>query len=248
MENRNMAPQERLQEKLHSSRGISRLIAILLAAVIVMAIVCLIPIYQHYQTQAATLACATGLDTARRQLADKFMFDGFENGDAEDAKEWIAFVMNGWDDLCPDGGDVYIVHNEPGSALEWDVVCGLHCADKKLRTRLNSENVLQQLRDGLHREQLLDNPYPESLEFTLHHRQYTAYLVDEATNFKRGTDLTKDYEGIVAFYSIVGHSDFGADSGLDDGELWYFSYADENHCATWTNTQQWTGDSYKVVG
>lgn len=248
MENRNTAPQgKRLHRKLYSICGISRLVAILLVAVIVMAIVCFIPVYQRYRTQGEIVACATALDSARRQLAAGYMLDGFVNGDAEDAKALVTYAMNGWDDLCPDGGNVYIVPRTEDD-LAWDVVCGLHCADKKLCTRLNSDNVLQQLRDGLHREQLLDNPYPESLAFTLHHRQYTAYLVDEATNFKRGTDLTKDYEGIVAFYSIVGHSDFGADSGLEDGELWYFSFADENHCATWTNSQLWTGDSYKVVG
>ena len=233
-----------LRSKLHSERGLSWIIAILLVLVIVLSITSLIPSYKKYRTQAKTLACATALDTARRQLAANFMLSGFENGSAEDAKEFVAYVMNGWDDLCPDGGSVYIVPKE-NSPMDWEVVCGLHCADSKLRTRLNAYNVREQLREALLLQKNVDNPYPESLSFTLHSRKHTAYLVDEETGLKRGTRLTEGYDGIVAFYSVVGHSDFGADSGMKEGELWYFSFADEDHCANWSYHDEWTGDSYR---
>ena len=32
---------------------------------------------------------------------------------------------------------------------------------------------------------------------------------------------------------------------VEDGALWYFSYADEAHCANWRADDGWTGDSYR---
>lgn len=234
-----------IHTKLRSSRGISWLIAILLVAVIVLAITCMIPTYRRYQEQAKTLACATALDTARRQLSSDFMLGGFENGKAEEAKNFVGMVMNGWDDLCPDYGSVYIIRvNDPKKALNWDIVCGLHNADKKLCTRLNAENVRDQLREALRSAQGEGNKYPTSLQYKLHGKTRTAYLVDEQTPLKRGTSTTEGYDGIVAYYSIVGHSSFGEGKGKD-GEIWYFSYADELHCANWSTDKEWTGDSYR---
>ena len=236
-----------LPSKLHSRSGIAWIFVILLVLIIILAITSLIPTYKKYQEQGKALACATALDTARRQLASNFMLNGFENGSAEAAKEYIAYVMNGWDDLCPDHGNVYIVP-KGDSLLDWDVVCGLHCSDKKLCTRLNASNVLDQLREQLLLQQNAGVLYPESLPFTLHGKSYTALLVDESTGLKRGTRTTPGYEdlGIVARYSLVGHSDFGSDSGLTkDGQLWYFSFADTQHCANWSYHDSWTGDSYR---
>lgn len=227
-----------------NNRGLARIIVIMLVLVIILAIASIVPSYRKYQRQGMTLACAHALDTARRQLAGNFMFNGFENGSAEDAKEFVAYVMNGWDDLCPAGGSVYIVPKKD-SPLDWEVVCGLHCSDSKLRTRLNAYNVFEQLGEALLVQQNNGNPYPESLPYTLHSKQYTALLVDEPTKLRRGTKLTEDYEGIVAFYSIMGHSDFGADSGAKEGEICYFSFADEEHCANWSYHDAWTGDSYE---
>lgn len=237
-----------LRKKLHSSRGISWLIAIMLVLIIILAIASMIPSYLKYRAQAKKFACYTALDTARRQLASNFMLNGFENGSAEDAKEFVTFVMNGWDDLCPDGGDVYVVP-KANSPLDWEIVCGLHCNDSKLRTRLNAWNVREQLQEELLKLQNEGNPYPETLPFTLHHRNYTAVLVDEDVGLKRGTKTTMGMEdaGIVAFYSLVGHSDFGADSGMKEGKMWYFSFADEDHCANWSYHDEWTGDSYRNV-
>ena len=234
------------RSKLHSERGLSWIIAILLVLIIVLAITSLIPSYKKYQDQAKEVACATALDTARRQLASNFMLNGFENGSAEEAKAFVTHVMNGWDDLCPDYGSVYIVPKDD-SLLDWDIVCGLHCADKKLCTRLNAYNVRDQLREALLKERNKGNPFPESLPYTLHSKSHTAWLTDADIGLKRGTRLTEGQEGIVAYYSVVGHSDFGADSGMKEGEMWYFTFADEDHCANWSYHDEWTGDSYRNV-
>ena len=237
-----------IRAKLKSERGIAWIFAILLVLIIILAITSMIPAYKKYQRQGQVVACGTALDTARRQLASNFMLNGFENDSADAAKDYIACVMNGWDDLCPEGGTVYIIPKSD-SELDWDIVCGLHCSDKKLCTRLNAYNVLEQLREELLKRQNDGETYPESLPFTLHHKDYTALLVDESSGLKRGTRTTMGLEkaGIVAYYSIVGHSDFGADSAKKEGEIWYFSYADEDHCANWTYREQWTGDSYRNV-
>ena len=235
-----------LRAKLHNRRGVSWLIVILLVLVIVLAVTSMIPSYLRYRRQAKAFACATALDTAKRQLAADFMLNGFENGSAEDAKALVTRVMNGWEDLCPDGGNVYIVP-KGDSPMDWDVYCGLHGSDRKRCTRLNADNVFKQLQEGLLQAQRNGVEYPESLPFTLHHRSYTAYLVDEPTALRWGTKLTEGYDGIVAYYSIVGHSDFGKDSGMAKGKLWYFSYADEEHCANWNYHDSWTGDSYRGI-
>ena len=234
----------KLRSKLHSKSGISWLVAILLLAVIVLSITAMIPSYRRYQEKGKAVACATALDTARRQLASDFMIGGFENGKAEEAKGFVSKVMNGWDDLCPDYGTVYIVKRTDDSPMDWDIVCGLHCSDKKLCTRLNADYVLGQLREALKTAQDEGIDYPESLTYTLHGKTRKAYLVDQSTGLKRGTSTTEGYDGIVAFYSIVGHSDFGAGKGTD-GKLWYFSYADEKYCANWSSNDGWTGDSYR---
>lgn len=240
----------RARKKLGDNKGVAWLVLVLVVLVLVLAVIVMIPVYRNYQRKGHTVACATALDTARRQLAAEYMLDDWTNDSAKEAKLLVTQVMNGWDDLCPEGGTVYIVHNagdKVSTDLAWDVVCGLHAADKKLCTRLNSDYVLDQLREKLRQEQLLGNNDPATLQFTIHGKEYTALLVDEETGLKRGTDLTKGYSGIVAFYALKGHGPLGAESPAAEGEICYFSYADETHCATWRSGDGWTGDSYEGV-
>ena len=146
----------------------------------------------------------------------------------------------------PGRGDVYIVP-KADSPLDWEIICGLHCSDSRLRTRLNAYNVREQLREALLIERNKGNPFPESLPYTLHSKPHTALLTDADVGLKRGTRLTEGQEGIVAYYSVVGHSGFGADAGMKEGEMWYFTFADEDHCANWSYHDEWTGDSYRNV-
>lgn len=225
-------------------RGIARLTLILLILVGVMLMAAAYPIYRSFMDESARVGCVAALDTAHRQLAvDFLMVNGTPT--AKDAKDLVTYAMNGWDDLCPGGGTVYVVEHKNGSELPYDVVCGLHDPDAKEATRLNAGYVLWQIEEAVRQAQAAGDPYPASVTVELHHKTITAQLVDDFTGLRRGTSTTKGLEGIVAYYSIVGHSDFGADSGLKEGEVWYFSYADENYCAAWSSKQSWTGDSYK---
>jgi hypothetical protein len=168
----------------------------------------------------------------------------------------VGYAMNGWDDMCPGGGKVYLIttrtNNNRASdktkgQLPYELVCGKHDRDSKRRTRLNADDVLHQLESSLFELRRNGEKYPESITVTYNSKPLTAVLVDEETNLKRGTSTTSGLEDeeAVAYYSIVGHSDFGKDSNTKEGEIWYFSFADKLHCANWRSDDGWTGDSYE---
>ena len=232
----------RIAAKLNQRLGIARLVVILAVLAAVLITAAMIPVIQHYRFRADALGCLAGLDTARRQLAAQYLFSGV-NSSAEDARDYVGFVMAGWDDLCPGGGTTYIVPLE-GSELDWDVVCGLHGADRAQCTRLNADYVLQQLRENLRLARLTGTPFPETLTATLHHKTVEAALTDHDTGIRRGTSATMGVRGTVISYAVAGYSDFGTGRGVPEGQICWFSYADEEHCANWSVWDGWTGDSY----
>lgn len=234
---------EHVFEKLHNRRGVSRLIVILIILVFVLLVAVYIPIYLRYKQQADNLACATGLDTARRQLAADFMLNGFGEIDAEHAKEFVGYVMAGWDDLCPAGGTVYIV-NDPDNPVDYELVYGLHGSDAKQRTRLNSDYVLEQLRQIVAREEAKGNPAPDSASAVLHHKDLICERTDKVLPIRRGTKTTEGYSDTVVFYGIAGMGDFTASQDAPEGTICWFIFADEDHCAIWSVDNGWTGDSY----
>ena len=236
---------KQIYKKLHRNRGIARLVVILSVLALVLVAAALYPVIQHYRFRADALGCLAGLDTARRQLAAQYLFSG-ENGSAEEARDYVGFVMAGWDDLCPGGGTTYIVPKE-NSELDWDVVCGLHGQDRKQGTRLNADYVLQQLREELRTAQVLGARYPESMTVTLHHKPLEAFITEEDTGLRRGTLATVGAKGTLVSYAIAGYSDFGTGRGVPNGEICWFSFADEEHCANWSVWDGWTGDSYSDV-
>ena len=236
---------KRRRTKLHQTLGIARLVVILSVLALVLVAAALYPVIQHYRFRADALGCLAGLDTARRQLAAEYLFEG-ENSSAEQARDFVGFVMAGWDDLCPGGGTTYIVPKDD-SELAWDVVCGLHGQDRKQCTRLNADYVLQQLREELRTAQVLGTTYPERMTVTLHHKPLEALITEEDTGLRRGTRATVGAKGTLISYAIAGYSDFGTGRGVPVGEISWFSYADEEHCANWSAWDGWTGDSYSDV-
>lgn len=237
--------EKRRRTKLHQTLGIARLVVILTVLALVLVAAALYPVIQHYRFRADALGCLAGLDTARRQLAAEYLFEG-ENSSAEQARDFVGFVMAGWDDLCPGGGTTYIVPKD-NSELAWDVVCGLHGQDRRQCTRLNADYVLQQLREELRTAQVLGTTYPERMTVTLHHKPLEALITEEDTGLRRGTRATVGAKGTLVSYAIAGYSDFGTGRGVPVGEISWFSYADEEHCANWSAWDGWTGDSYSDV-
>ena len=237
--------EKRRRTKLHQTLGIARLVVILTVLALVLVAAALYPVIQHYRFRADALGCLAGLDTARRQLAAEYLFEG-ENSSAEEARDYVGFVMAGWDDLCPGGGTTYIVPKDD-SELAWDVVCGLHGQDRRQCTRLNADYVLEQLREELRTAQVLGTTYPERMTVTLHHKPLEALITEEDTGLRRGTRATVGAKGTLVSYAIAGYSDFGTGRGVPVGEISWFSYADEEHCANWSAWDGWTGDSYSDV-
>ena len=232
--------------KNRDTAGLTRLHGILLLLIIVMCVIISIPTIRAFNAQGEATACAAGLDTAQRRLAQDYI-EGNTDQDAQEAIAVVTRAMNGWDDLCPGGGKVYLVRTKSG-ALPFQLVCGKHDSDKMRCTRLNAGYVLQQLRESLRKSKLSGQPYPKTLTFSLNGERWTAQLTDAEVPFRRGTSTTRGYEKkrTVAFYGIKGHSDFCADSSVKDGEICYFSFADPDHCAMWQQTEGWSGDSYGV--
>lgn len=241
-------------QKLYNERGgINRLVALLLVLVLVVAGLALRPSIRWFQEQSERHACEAGMDTAWRKMAEDYLINGSTK--TADVKEAVGHAMAGWDDICPGGGKVYLVRttrnrkntsDKTGGRLPYELVCGKHDKDDKLRTRLNSDDILRQLQDylfELHKKQ--PEAMPEEITVTYNSKPLKAVLVDEKTGLKRGTSTTSGLEKkeAVAYYSIVGHSDFGKDSGTKEGEIWYFSFADKWHCANWQSDDGWTGDS-----
>lgn len=233
----------RARQRLVDRRGSSKLVSILCILVILAVLVFLAPYAIQYFKESNRTACMTALDSARRQMAADYML----SSGVATAQGTNAYVLKGRDDLCPSGGTVYVREIEPDTqnGVPFELVCGLHNPDTKLCTRLNAGYVLAQVGDAVASQQLIGIPFPESVKVSLNGKEYTAVLVDEETGIRSGTDTIKELSGTVIYYSIVGHTEFGKDSGLSEGEVWYFSFADENHCANWSSKKSWTGDSYE---
>lgn len=245
-----------MKRRLADTRGgINRLVAILLVLVIIMLVVVSIPALRWYHDQSERHACEAAMDTAWRKMAEDYIINGSIKVD--EVKAAVGYAMNGWDDICPGGGKVYLVktrnnrsagQDKAAGNLPYELVCGKHDKDEKLRTRLNADDILRQLQEQmfqLNRDG--KEHYPQTLTVTYNGKKLTAELVDRETGLKRGTSTTSGLEkkNAVAYYSIVGHSAFGEDSGKNKGEIWYFSFADELHCANWRSDDGWTGDSFR---
>ena len=113
--------------------------------------------------------------------------------------------------------------------------------------RAEEKQVAALLREALATARYRGTDYPAELTVRLNGQDLVCYLTDHDLEFRRGTFATPGYSGTVAYYSVMGHSDFGADSGLEEGEIWYFTFADRDHCATWENVRGWYGDSWGNV-
>ena len=232
--------------KLRDVRGISRAVAIMLVLVAVMLVLVSIPVGIHFRDKWREIKCMTSLDTAKRQMIDEFLFTAGEL-DIEEAKSHVGYVMNGWDDLCPGGGIVYIVaDDDPDAEMPYKLVCGVHGEDKKEVTRLNANYVYKKICERVKYEYAKGAPIPESVTVYLNGEDLVAHLVTEDQKVKRGTS-TSDYEDdIVAFYGVAGNGSLN-ETGAKKGEVCYFAYADENYCANWTAQKYWSGDSWILV-
>ena len=222
--------------------GVSRFVFILIAAVVVLAIAVTVPLVIYYRSQSKQIGCTAALDTATRQMAARYLIEGFKNED--EVKEWVGFVMNGWDDLCPGGGNIYVVRDE-NADMPWRLVCGMHGKDKKECCRLNASWVLDRVIEAVNKAVKNGDAIPGTVDLKLNGEKLTVAMTEEVTGIRRGTRTTKGYDGTVAFFGVSGVGKAGENSGLPDGSVCYFSFADPDYCANWKYGDGWTGTAFK---
>ena len=228
-------------DKFKNSRGMTRAGLIAVIVVIVMLLVVLgVPFASFIIDRSYASGCMSARDTANDYLSIEYL--GNTSMTLEEARTTVRRLMP-FDDICPEDGNIYITEDH-SQAMPYKVICGIHDTDLKEKTRYNAANALQLVTDAVNKAQEDGDQYPETVTIETNGRKLTAELIDERTILRSGTDYTSGVKGTVIYYSIVGHSDFGEDCGLEDGEIWYFSYADEDHCANYNVTDGWYGDSY----
>ena len=227
--------------KLRARRGgINRVVALLLALIAVMLIVIALPSLQNYRDRAQVIACEQALNSARDGLIIEY-FNSFQEGSVEDARDTLDAVLPARSNICPSGGTVYLVRGANGI---FEPVCGLHAPDEKQRCRLNASRARELLESSLTKAKKKSAEAPQSVQIALNGQLLDCAMVDKAVRLRRSTTNSNDYEGIVAFYGVAGEGDFPV-KGVKAGELYYFIYADEDHCAIWRADDGWTGDAYQ---
>ncbi len=234
-----------LKEKIKNNNGVSRLVFILIAIILVLIILVSIPIYIYYRKQSEKIGCTQGLDTATRQLYDAYLMGDIHS--VADARKRITLVMNGWEDLCPAYGNIYIVESKDPAEKPYRLVCGLHCDDKKEKTRLNAENVFEQVKKRVKELRALGDKYPSAVTVKLNGKELTALLVTSPTDIKYGTSITDNVKGTVAYYGITGNFAFENTSGVPEGSVCYFNFADEDNGAVFCEPEGWWGSSYGYI-
>ena len=224
---------KKLHKKLMSRSGLSLLFVILLVLILILIVLVSIPTVRYYYEQSQRIGCKDALAAANRMLKDDYMFKGFEMN-AQEARESAENAMLGWEDMCPAGGSVYLAERaeEPG----FEVVCGIHDDDTKERTRLNANNALNQLEETVRVNKLKNIPCPDTISVVVNSKELEARRTDQDMGIKWGTRSTPDVEGTVLYFTV------------ENDKVTYFCYADEDHCATWTKSGGWTGDSYHGYG
>ena len=213
--------------------GTARILVILAVLILIMVAIIAIPAWKAFNYKSECIACEQAMKSASDGLKFEYM-DTFDEDSLRQARQTIDEVMPAREDICPTHGEVYLIKNEQGI---YETVCGLHNSDAKRRTRLNAACAAGRLSEA--RKDILEkakpgDPEPESISIRLNNKELKCTFVTEEVPIKRGTSTTKGYKGVVAFY--------GTD---DDGEINYFLYADEDHCAVWRENDGWRGEAYE---
>ena len=219
--------------KICSKTGqINRTVLILLIAVCVMVVIVIaIPAWNNFRAETDRIGCEQAMKSAKDGLIIEYL-GNWKINTTEEVRKILDEVMPARENLCPSGGNVYLI---PRSDGVYETVCGVHDPDEKLRTRLNASYTLEELMETLRKERRYTTEEPKSVTVEVNSKPLECVRVSEEVPIRRGTATTSGYEdeGVVAFYMID-----------DKGKITYFIYADENHCAVWRVNDGWTGDSY----
>ena len=233
-----------MRRKLFDGRGgINRLVAVLLALIAVMLAIIAVPAWKVFRYRSEKTGCEQAMKSAKDGLIIEYL-GRFKEGSVQDAMNTLDQVMVARPNICPAGGEVYLIKNSEGI---YEPLCGLHDRNARRRTRLNASRALELLREG-RRKALRSSKgvEPEAVDITLNSKPLSCERVPKVQKLRRGTATTDGFEGVVAFYGLAGEGDFpaGEDAKAEAGDIFYFVYADEEHCAIWKANDGWTGDAY----
>ena len=221
-------------------RGVTRAAMILIVLIFIMLVIIAIPSWKRFRYRSEKTGCAQAMKSARDGLIIEYL-GRFKEGTVEEAMETLDQVMPARPDICPAGGTVYLIRDKDGI---FQPVCGLHDDDLKLRVRLNASRGKQLLAEALKQTRQKTGKEPEKVTITLNGKALECVRVPEVLDLRRGTALTNGYKGVVAYYGIAGYGSFTESDDVKAGDISYFVYADENHCARWIDGDGWTGDAY----
>ena len=209
-------------------QGVRRLLILLIFVVLLLAVMILMPLIQNRERKAEGYACTLAI----RRAQDAVLVEFFS--DPEMTEKDAAIVVDrsklAREDICPSGGDYYLV---PISGGSWRVTCGLHEEDTIQRTRINASRVLEEVQSQLANKRRLEMDVASSLLLNVNGKALDVQLLAGDNALRRGTDYSIDFDGVVSFFSLNA-----------DGELNWFVYADENHAAVWKLNSGWSGDAY----
>ena len=238
-----MREKQRL-ENWSTRGGINSATGILLALIAVMLVIIAIPAWRAFSYRSAKTGCVQAMKSAGDGLIIEYLFRNNESGSEQNAKDALDSIMVARPDICPSGGNVYLIRDNNDIYVP---VCGLHDDDTKLRVRLNASYARDALKEA-RRIALRDTGVePESVEITVNSKPLTCVRVLQEEDIHRGTSTTNGYKGIVCFYGLAGEGSFTQFKDVEEGDICYFVYADENHCAIWRSDDGWTGDAYSEV-
>ncbi len=209
-------------------QGVRRLLILLIFVVLLLAVMIVMPIIENRERKAEGYACTLAI----RRAQDAVLVEFFS--DPEMTEREAAIVVDksklAREDLCPSGGDYYLV---PLSGGSWRVTCGLHEEDTIQRTRINASRVLEEVQAQLANKRRLEMDIASDLLLNVNGKALNVQLLAGDNALRRGTDYSIDFDGVVSFFSLNAN-----------GEVNWFVYADENHAAVWKLTSGWSGDAY----
>ena len=230
-----------MSSKWKNRSGIARIHVLLLVLCILLAVLVMRPYYRERRYHAEKVACTTSLRVVNGALVLDMISRG-QTVSLDEAAGQLVSTLPGRSGYCPSGGTVYFVRQKDG---EWKAICGMHDDDYALRTRLNSNYVLRQLREQVKAEQRLGTPVPKKVTVDLNGKKLNCELVTREVNLRRGTATSRGYEdsGTVAFYGLEGNGSF-RETGAKKGEVAYFCFADEDYQAGWKVLSGWSGSAF----
>ncbi len=225
-----------LRGKLHSDRGVNRLVAIMATLLAVLVLAALYPTYRLYKRHADEAGCLAAMKKAQDMLDVEYLSN--YSLTLEEAQAVVERSKWEMDTVCPAGGDSHVVLREDSEQI-YRIVCGLHDPDTQERTRFNAQSAYEQLKTALFEADRRGREAPETVTVTLNSRPFTVERLNEPNDLRYGTASSTGYKGTVSYYSVD-----------EDGNLFWFVYADPNHAAVWRAEDSravrigWSGDAF----